>query len=359
MKETKPSASFAVSFECDRVSLGIHHGRNMSANPKETDHSFILKIRRLQTHAAYGNSGMSHLRFAAQEVDFLEARNLAAGNCVKDSRSSEARSTAIFQRLKCTDCSAQPVLYRSHLFKPLSRESPSVLVDLLFRNEDSTESEATGPQSLHCTLYDITYRHSDDSTWMDDLKSTINRLSSKNDENISAPVNNESRESLTRVFMAIADCNIDYSTPTRFKNSTRMLLRLGDMRCSSNIVLPTPSIQAYNVSVADLSLCLCSDRHPHNFENSMLIDSEMLFADKDSRHAFLDAAEAVKDINYRTMVLLDTMDAVIAVANAAQPSKNIPKIYASLTLGELSLFGSKDSFWLFVQAIGEAILYYR
>ena len=204
------------------------------------------------------------------------------------------------------------------------------------------------------TSADITYHHVDESKWVENLKNITSRLTlHENNDNHAPEV--ESKESLTRVFLAIADCNVDYSTPLRFQNSARILLRLGDMRCSSNIVLPPPSIQAYNASVADLSLCLCNHRHAHNYENSCLIDSVMIFEENDRKHTFQDAATAAKSMNYRTMVLLDTMDTIIAVANNAQSKKNIPKIYASLTLGELSLFGSKDSFWLLAQSVGEAV----
>jgi len=348
------TVNISISVTVEHVSLGIHHRKGVAGYNSETYHSFVLKMRRFRIHTVLRSYGPRHLRCSMQELDFLESQDVAAGTVVKDSRSAEMRSTAVFQRIKCADKSARPILYRSHLFKPLSRDSPSILIDLLFQKDASSSNEVSTRQSLHCTVYDITYRHDDESDWIEKLKRMTARFASS-EGNDSQNSKVESKESLTRVFLAIADCNVDYSTPLRFQNSARILLRLGDMRCSSNIVLPAPSIQAYNASVADLSLCLCNHRHPHNYENSCLIDSDMLFVEKDRRHTFHDAPSAVRNMNYRTMILLDTMDTIIAIANNVQNKKDIPKIYASLTLGELSVFGSKDSFWLLAQSVGEAV----
>ena len=349
-KQSQSSISFGV--EIDHVSLGLHFGRGLSELSNELDHSFISKLNQLRIHTVLGNSGIKHIRLSAEELDFFEAAKLLGGTTVKDPRSSESRSTAVFQRIRCSDTSARPIFYRSHLFKPLSRDNPCILFDFLFQPDESASNESASRQSIHCTLYDITFRHSDESAWIEHLKHVSMRLfPTKNDGAESS--NSGPGESLTRVFVAIVDCNLDYSTPCRFKNEARFLLRLGDVRCSSNVVLPAPAIQAYNLSIADLSLYLCNHRHPYNFENSLLIDSVMLFVERDRKHAFRDGSEAVKSVNYRAMVLLDTVDAIIAVAN--QRKKNIPRLYASLTVGELSLYGSKDSFWLFIQSVGEAV----
>jgi len=350
----KGTAKIAISVVVEHISLGIHHGNSVAGDRSDTDHSFVLKMRRFRTHTVLGRYDPKHLRCSMEEINFLEAQNMATRTVVKDARSAEMRSTAVFHRIKCGDKSTNPIFYRSHLFKPLSRDSPSILVDLLFQSDKHSSIEGNTRHSLHCTIYDITYRHSDDSNWIKNFKKMMGRFAPTEGNSI-ASSKDQSGNALTRVFLAVADCNVDYSTPLRFQSNARILLRLGDMRCSSNIVFPAPSIQAYNASVADLSLCLCNHRHPHNYENRCLIDSDMLFVERDRSNTFNDAAAAVKSMNYRTMILLDTMDTIIAVANNMPSNKNIPKIYASLTLGELSVFGSKDSFWLLAQSVGEAL----
>ena len=346
-------SSLAFCLQCDHASMGLHH-ETAAECESAMDSSFVLKLKSLRFHTVLDKGSPRHVRLAAHEIDFLEAKNLAIHSIVKKSTSPEARSSTVLQRAKITNQSATPILYRSHLFKPLSRESPSILLDVTFQEDYSSETEKASRQSVYCTMYDITYRHNVDSKWLDRLKQIFERLNDSNRAE-EAQMNRRRSDSLTRLFLEIADCNVDFSTPLRYQNEARLILRLGDVRCSSNLVLPAPAVQAYNISMADLSLCLCSSRHTHNFENSFMMDSELLFTDADTSHLLLDSAEAVRHLNYRTMVLLDNMDAIIAVASNDTPKKNVPKMFFSLTVGEISLYGSKDSFWLLVQTMGEAV----
>jgi hypothetical protein len=350
----KKPVDIALNIRCDRLSFGIH-ADTTDTTGDDSGSSFLLKMKTFRAHSVISaSSGLKHVRVSAHDFDLFEAK-VSARSPRSFPNSAEARSTAVFQRLRFTSVSAGPILYRSRLYEPISRESPSILLDLLAQTGGAHDD--TTRHNLYCTIYDLTYRHVDESKWVDDAKSLLKQISEldrSNYDKSGPPTSDPPRESLTRIFLALADCNLDYSTPRRFQSAARIVVRLGDLRCSSNFLLPAPTVQAFNVSIADLSLLICSSRYPYNFENAAMLDAEMLLVHEDRRHTHSDADAAFKHMNHRKIIMLDSMDAVIAVTSAAT-RKNIPKIFSSLTVGEISLFACKDSFWLLAQSVGEAI----
>ena len=68
----------------------------------------------------------------------------------------------------------------------------------------------------------------------------------------------------------------------------------------------------------------------------------------------VESDDVQRAMNYRTIVTLDSMDAVIAVSKKKDTPASDPSICANFTIGQLSLFSCKDSFSLFTRTIGEA-----
>lgn len=262
-----------------------------------------------------------------------------------------------------------PIFHRSHIFSPISRQSPSFLLDVI--NVTSTGDAADLDQkNVHLTLYDTTYRFDFDSGWASRLHSVFNSLQKEgtSDEEprksssakTFAPVGDvsgndrqaekSSVKTLTRIFLSIADCNIDYASSSRFKTSSRTIVRVGDFRLSSNLVLPAPPIQAFTVSLGDLSVYLCPRRYHYKFENSRLFHSASSMKSQSSSQ---NAEGVLREMNYRTILMLDSVDAIIAVANLKPGQTLEPEVRSNITVGEVSLFGCKDSFARFVETIGE------
>jgi hypothetical protein len=236
----------------------------------------------------------------------------------------------------------------------------------------------------------MTYRYDPLSSWLDGLQDFFGDLDSKRNQQdgVASGGDRDDAVSLTRVsfgsvaliqmlslaffpltnacfskvFVSFADCNVDYTTPSHFKTPSRSILRVGDLRISSNIVKPAPSVQAYSVSVGDISWLLCNNRSPHNFENSLLpgggdvmARKDLVFRSPQGRGAPVDAV--FRDMCSKTILTLESIDAIL-VKNidsdrSEGSSSNEPLTTISLTLGELSLYACKDSFQCFSESIGE------
>jgi hypothetical protein len=124
--------------------------------------------------------------------------------------SVQDRISILTDRGRCHSGSfANSLFHRSHLFSPISRDNPSVLFDLINVN---TGSKEVVHKNIYLTLYDLTYRYNYDSQCLKRLQSIIpnqdkgEKPLQDNQENVA-----DSFHSLTRVFLLLADCNLDYS----------------------------------------------------------------------------------------------------------------------------------------------------
>ena len=155
--------------------------------------------------------------------------------------------------LSSATASFKPILHRSHLFAPISKESPVFLCDLLI--------DTLGVTKICVTLYDVTFRLDHESKWMELMHTLLEEKDAVGASTVSQePRQEEKKDLIVRLFFSLADCNIDYQSPRRFSTPARLITRLGDIRLSSNLVFPKPSVQAISLSFGDVSVYLCSQR---------------------------------------------------------------------------------------------------
>jgi len=218
---------------------------------------------------------------------------------------------------------------------------------------------------VHVTAYHLTYRYNLESEWMKDVSKLLpNRK--KTSEETGDIVNDEESHSITRVFVSVADCNLDYTTPKYFKSVSRSIIRVGDFRFSSNIMKPAGLVQAYSSSLGDFSYHICNMGYSYENENSKLCRSSILFRKKDKYYSRKSAsisgslAEALlRDMSFVNVLSLDSMDAIVVVksSNCNEGRRNKmsrdPRITTSLTFGMLSIHACKDSFGCFSTTLGE------
>lgn len=255
----------------------------------------------------------------------------------------------------------RPIFYRSKLFKPISPTSPCVLLDVSIPDRNDVQDELI---EIHAqmTLYDITMRFDYDSReWPMKLmaifpSSSKSSTDSSQDEKRPLP-----STYLARLGISLADCNLDYASPRRFKTSSRVIVRLGDLRVSTNMLSPKGPSQSLSVTLGDVSVYLCNNRFPYNFENNNLLGSYVMFQpwqiSLDSWQSLSDAEISSGDIqhemNFRTLLTLDSLDAVISSSNSARKTLTDASMGISLTVGQLALFCCKDSFSIFLGTIAE------
>jgi hypothetical protein len=276
--------------------------------------------------------------------------------------SSRTRRDALRDRsTRNPKSSVTPVLHRSHLFSPISRQSPSFLLDIInisFGTRDKTED--LEQKNVHLTLYDMTYRYDFESGWMNRLRSIFIGLAEVGDSD-SGPAEPTSAKTLTRIFLSVADCNVDYLSAPRFNTPSRTIIRVGDLRLSSNLVLPAGPVQAFSLSLGDVTVYLCPRRYPYNFENSRLLHSASLMKPEDvsssrpglSPRSTPTAESVLQEMNYRAILMLDSMDTIFTISTLSSCPATHPNLSASITVGEVSLFGCKDSFARLVKTVGE------
>jgi hypothetical protein len=119
--------------------------------------------------------------------------------------------------------------------------------------------------------------------------------------------------------------------------------------------------QAFRISIGDLSLYLCSNRYPYNFENSCLLDAESVFRPDELSLDYLkskkdfEADDVLHDMNFRTVMTLDSLDGALAVSNDTTRDQSDPAITISSSIGQVSLLACKDSFSLLMGVIGDVM----
>jgi hypothetical protein len=160
-----------------------------------------------------------------------------------------------------------------------------------------------------------------------------------------------------RAFLSIVDCNFDYSSALRFKTASRIVMRLGDLRMSSNVVTPRVASQAVSLSVGDVAFLVCRSRFPYNFDNARLLNGPAVLKPDEISLFVLglpDDAEAndvLRCMNYRTMLTLASMDATVVLPFIRTNLE--PSICVTLTMGQICLLACRDSFAHLIASIGE------
>lgn len=171
-----------------------------------------------------------------------------------------------------------------------------------------------------------------------------------------------------QLFVSLADCNLDYTSSEHFNTPSRTIVRFGDVRLSSNLVSPPGEIQAYRLSINDVSVHLSNIRSPYGAENARLAHASVLMSPEDlvSKPYFKMSSQGSPETtlqkqNFITIATLDSMDSLLAVSKARNTdklhweaaSRNEPLVTASLTVGHLYLYACRDSFACLMDTIGE------
>ncbi|CAB9499302.1 Autophagy-related protein 2 [Seminavis robusta] len=360
-EHSSSSLSIAVSVACDSISCSLVD-RGTSGGTEEW-RSHLLKLDRCRAHVTTGDGTTQCLRVLSHETTMFELVNMLPSwcsgrevDCIQDRvRSLKLRATTTPR------ASTEPILYRSKIFPAISPSSPSILLDFL-RAKPACEGVE---QSVFFSVYNLTHRFNPDSKWLDNLMkfiSAIDPTPEPNEQRTVDPMVDCQSSSLTKVFATLMDCNVDYTSLPRFSTASRSILRVGDVRFSSNILTPAGSVQAYNVSVGDLSWQLCNTRCSYNLENSLLPGSALImspsFLSFNPQQSTGTSTDYTFRMGFKTLVTLDSIRAVIVKRNPKANNNGLetgvePPLTTSLALGEVSLYACKDSFECFTSSIGE------
>jgi autophagy-related protein 2 len=339
----------------------VLHGHNV-----DTD-SFSIIIDEMQMHALTTPQGIRNVRLLFADTTLFQLSKFHPMKTENGDRSSFSLAVDRCQRIlsrmmKTSETAAKAIFFRSKLCRPMSPETPSFLVDVLFRNgaSDDEYNEIV----IHCVVYDMTYRYEMSSDWLTSLTALMKCSDTEVDvAKANDAIDKEQALSLYNVVVSFADCNIDYTPPTNFRHASRVIVRVGGVRLTSNVVSPSASVQAFKLSLSDLRLYICNHRYPHNEENALLSCAHRYFNNNDLHQVHKLGGNAVswEDVlfrmNFVNLIVLDSFDAVILQSNDGEKNRRScrkdPAIAIALTLGHFSLYACHDSFSCFNQTYNE------
>ena len=400
---SRPKGGTGVAFSFDQISVALHGNSKGTHSPP----AYVAMLDRAKVHVlATLGGGIRHTRLLLQDVTLYEADGLGLSRSIKSMEASDA-SMALTARCmevrwrgmrSSLTSNARPLCYRSKLSRPLSPETPAVIFDVINRSYgagDFDDEDDEDEREIHLLVYDVTCRY--DSSFDPSTLSSI--LSFRGDEaeqqdncsdTKSHPSSAVESSSLTNLFVTFSDCALDYSSPDSFVRASRCLVRVSEVRASSNIVSPSGLFQAYKLSMGDVSIHLASARFPYNAENMLLSCSKTILdpqdllvgstAGSDNRGEAFPINNAIPiDATLRRMkfiqiATLDSIDALIVISNCNSPqasgqhangstkkkesSIRRPNTAATLSLGQMNLYACQDSFNCFTEMIGEWVLHY-
>jgi len=321
--------------------------------------SIVLVGDGFKGYVLMNDGEMLHTRALLYEATLYEATNISKvvlqTTLEQDTIAKRcSRLRARFGRTESTI--ANPILYRSKLGFPLSPETPSFCLDFLSLDDDDEKA-------LYLTIYNTTHRYSIDRSWMDTVISFFS--SDKQQQDDTESLSSSSSSSLVRAFISFADCTIDYKSPSRYNTASRLLLRVGEFRITSNLLIPLCSLQSFRISLGDLSLHLANKRHSYNYENMRLSLAARILHPEDqvvdgkvSAKWHTQALENVlQSMNFVTVVMLDSMTATVMVSNddkkKTRSTERPPKVAIAASFGCLNSYCCKDSFACLISTINE------
>jgi len=339
--ETKGN-TVGIGVNVGQLSVVLH-----PAQPKKSS-SYSIIMDRIQIHALFRNSGLRNIRVLSHDVTLYELSNfcqpLKGLDCPV---SCSERCKKIQARFTKNSSQCRVILFRQKLCKPMTLDTPSLQIDVLIRGDDNCAES-----SIYTNVYDMSYRYNINSEWIQNLTALIKGVDKpETDSSIEDPA------SLMNLFITITDCQMDYTPPITLRTASRVIVRLGELRFSSNIVTPAATVQAYKLALADMNVHICNYRHSYNEENALLSCAHRLLNDDDifipekakylSRNV-VGIDDALCRMGFVNIVALDTLDAIIFKSNANGRNdcrkKNDPAVSISLTLGRLAMNACHDSF---------------
>ena len=339
--ETKGN-TVGIGVNVGQLSVVLH-----PAQPNESS-SYSIIMDRIQIHALFRNSGLRNIRVLSHDVTLYELSNfcqpLKGLDCPV---SCSERCRKIQARLTKNSSQCRVILFRQKLCKPMTLDTPSFQIDVLIRGDDNCAES-----SIYMNVYDMSYRYNINSEWIQNLTALIKGVDKpETDSSLEDPA------SLMNLFITITDCQMDYTPPITLRTASRVIVRLGELRFSSNIVTPAATVQAYKLALADMNVHICNYRHSYNEENALLSCAHRLLNDDDifipekakclSRNV-VGIDDALCRMGFVNIVGLDTLDALIFKSNVNGRNdcrkKNDPSVSISLTLGRLAMNACHDSF---------------
>lgn len=360
-------SSLSLLVKLDQATLAVHHQIEGKQTGKKW-YSFKLLAEDCKIHGVFKGSRLNSARLLSHEANLYEGRDMFSAVIADvDQKLDDVRNRTDWLRRRCRGSetsSVTPLLYRSMLFSALSPENPSFLIDILSTAHASAHSG--DGWSVHFTLYNVTHRYDVMSGWykrvMELVHSPIDGVPDAAESTIDArkeDLNDSGTEqcSLVKLFVSLADCNIDYTSPVEFDNPARLILRVGDLRASSNIVSPAGPVQAYRLSVGDVTASLCNTRFSHDTEDKLLTRAGTVLSTV-NHSVPVSADKILHQMNLITMMTVDSFDMSLAkrVALTSTQKKSglsDPNLSIGLTFGNVCLYGCKDSFACFADTIGE------
>jgi len=381
--------STGLTFRCDQFSIALHEDDNAGEDSEEKDkkvYSQIFICDGIHAHCCMLQSyEIKNTRFICDDITLDEVSNLVSNksNSAKYSSNLSVKSSISYRcdliRRRRVEHSLHKVgsaiFFRSKLSHPLSPKTPALLIDTMIKRDGDDIERA-----LHISLYDLTYRYEVDSQWIDRLK-IIFKVDKLDKDDITleskAPKEDIMTQSVTKLFITVSDCNFDYTSPAAFNTASSTIIRVGEVRISSNLIIPAGLVQAFKVSVADVALFLSNKRSTHDIENSRLSCSNLIF--DSSKHCAISSLkylnnvlpqsfeDALYKMNFISISTLDYLDAAIATTQFNEEDtfryqdmkcgdKAPPDMIVTLSIGKVCLSTCKDSFTCLSETVGDMIL---
>lgn len=158
-----------------------------------------------------------------------------------------------------------------------------------------------------------------------------------------------------KLFVTLADCNVDYTSSPVFDRASRTIVRVSDLRFSSTFVSPSVAVQTFRISLGDLTVLISNRRHPYNAENARLARSATILPPEqlDIVHGRLDA----QTLSGMGLVSVVTLDSMVSLATIAEDTLvGEPKTAVHVTCGQVCLYACKDTFQCFNETVSELVL---
>ena len=355
----------AISFSCDQVSLALHGNASEAGRAKSQQGrlAYVFIFDKVKAHLLKNSSGgIRHTRFLLDDLTMYEVSGLGCSvqreidtmHGHEASKHLSMRCDEVRQRSARSSTTRTRVLcYRSKLSRPLSPETPAFMLDIInrtFSDGDFDDEDDDDEREVHLSVYDMTYRYNpafDIATFASMLSFGNNTITDADATKTTSDLatkekyqSNDESSSLTNLFVTFSDCVLDYTSPVEFVRASRCLIRISEMRASSNLVSPPGHFQAYKLSVGDISVHLASARFPYNAENALLscakciLDPRDMGVDTKSGGVFfinsaMPLEATLRRMKFIQITTLDSVDALVVIAN-----KNTPPVYPETIVTE-------------------------
>ena len=350
--------TISLSFRIDQISFSLKQDFCIDAIKRDVyprdKLSFLFIVDVCRVHLLFLGSNIRQMRVLFHDTTFYSAFHPSVDAEVSGAEDTKTRVKAMKQRIQVyKKARLSPVIFRSKFFTPICNDAPCFLMDLQDTSLklETTTTPAFVQMQMNLTFYHLTLRYDPDSDWLSRLKDLFQAITDL------SPSKHEQTSSMTRVFVSFADCNVDYSSPCYFRTASRSVLRVGDLRCSSNFMAPTSQRQAFSLSAGDLSGYVANERLSRASEDvklcmaSVVLPSGRARPERTTQAHGITAEALLREEGFVEVFNLDSADVMVVTTNDGRPSDAVVAIDASL--GLLSMSVCKDSFHCFSASVLE------